>query len=286
MTMPEDLDSTIEELLPEQEAAAAGDDAGDIVGTFQVLASLGGYLGVYEELSSPSKEELVAALAAKGVKTAPADSVYDFVLVGEEATRGLIRSKDGSWIDQDVEAAPDGEVSGGYGVYTKLASFLGLYDRYGLDRPSAHQLREALINYGVRDGPDEGADYIAPVQGADGEEYLVGISTGQVTTAFPIDDAGHHVGSEEYTRDLFPKLVDRLEEEAEFTGSESFAPELPEEVGNLLEDEAVAEAYQVMMHRLAEQAAGENVPAAIRERRLAEARFITEVLTGERSWDS
>lgn len=285
MTAPEDLDSTIDELLPEKEESAPEGD-GELRGRFQTLSSLGGYLGVYEELSTPSKDELVAKLAELGVKTAPEDSVYDFVKVGEETTRGYIRSKDGSWIDQDVAAAPTGELSGGYAVYSKLASFLGIYDRYGLDRPSEHQLREALINYGVEDGPEHGPEYLAPLYGSDGDEFVVGISTGEVTTAYPIDEGGYQAGSVEYTRDLLPKLVSRLEDESDSEASASFAEPLPDDVDNLLEDEAVADAYQVMMHRIAEQAAGENVPEIIRERRLAEARFITEVLTGTRTWDS
>lgn len=80
--------------------------------------------------------------------------------------------------------------------------------------------------------------------------------------------------------------MSRLEEESDFEGPHSFAEPLPDQVENLLENDTVAEAYQVMMHRLAEQAAGKNVPHSIRERRLAEARFITEVLTGERTWES
>lgn len=54
---------------------------------------------------------------------------------------------------------------------------------------------------------------------------------------------------------------------------------------DFLENELVAENYQLIMHRLAEQAAGDDVSDTVRAQKLAEARFITEMLTGERTWE-
>lgn len=187
----EGFDSRIEDILRDIKRDTDKKGESEVIGTFQELSSLGGYLGLYEQLSTPSKDELIEALESLGVRTADEESVYDFVLIREGSARGFIRSKDGSWIDQDVTEVPDGYVSGGYSEYSKLASFLGIYDRYGLEQPTAHQLRQALGNYGVQDGPSDGPDYLTPLYGTDGEEYMVGVNTGDVTTAFPIDDAGY-----------------------------------------------------------------------------------------------
>jgi hypothetical protein len=39
------------------------------------------------------------------------------------------------------------------------------------------------------------------------------------------------------------------------------------------------------MHRLAEQAARDGASSEVRARKLAEARFVTEVLSGKRTWE-
>lgn len=275
------IDSALKELLPDSDD---GSDDAQLTGKFQTLSSMGGYLGVYESLTNPNKEELINALTDLGVKNAAENSAYTFLQVDGETTKGFIRSKDGTWREQDVSEYPTHDLEGDYHTYSKLASFLGLYDRYGLDKPNATKLRQVLVNFGVREGPDGPDMYLAPVEDSDGEEHLIGISLGEVTTAFPVDGDGHRIGDDEYTRDLLPKLVKRL---ANGGGNdvESFVPELPEEVSNLLENDVVAENYQLIMHRLAEQAAGDDVSAPTRQRKLAEARFITEVLTGEKTWD-
>jgi hypothetical protein len=108
-----------------------------------------------------------------------------------------------------------------------------------------------------------------------------------VTVAYPVDSAGNRIGDNEYTREPLPKLLSKLKA-GDVGGTvlvEPFTPPVPERVENLLDNEQVAENYQLMMHRLAEQAAGESVFDAARKQRLAEARFITEVLSGERTWE-
>lgn len=286
MSLPEDIDSKLNELLPDAE----DDETGDMKlrGTFQLLSSLGGHLGLYEDLTNPSKQELVTALYEQGVRNANEESVYDFLRVDDDSTTGYLRSKNGTWIEHDIDDMPDWELFGEYGDLAKTASFLGLYERYGLEAPSANKLRHGLLIYGVRDGPEDGPRYLAPLEDEQGAEHLIGIGIGEVTTGYPVDSAGYRVGDNEYTRDLLPKLAARLAADTpEESGStpEPFAPKLPDEVSNLLDNEVVAENYQLIMHRLAEQATGPDVSAVARSRKLAEARFVTEVLTGERTWE-
>ena len=286
MSSFDDIDSELDELLPESDEAGTSSDT-KLEGKFQDLSSLGGLLGVYDDLTNPSKEDLIDALVERGVRSPAEDSVYDFLQVDGETTTGFIRSKSGDWMEQDVDEFPERDISGNYPDFTKLASFLGIYEKYGLDRPSANELRQALINYGVRDAPGGSNQYLAPLETDSGIEHLVGIEIGEVTVAYRVDSEGYRVGDEEYTRDLLPKLAARLEDEST-ADSESiygFAPPLPDDVDNLLENEQVAENYQLIMHRLSEQAAGENVSQEVRKKKLAEARFITEVLTGERTWE-
>lgn len=289
MRAPDEMSSIVEEVLSEPAHDDKPTDADEprLAGTFQVLSSLGGYLGLYRELSNPTKSELIEALYERGVRTAAGEWVYDFVQIEGETTQGLIRSKDGEWLEHEVEKRQQNRVSGTYGDLTKLASFLSLYDRYGLDRPSADKLRHALAVFGVENSQTAPDQYVVSLETGEGEEYLIGIDVGEVTTAFPVDSRGNRIGEEEYTKELLPRLRDRIER-GDLSGMadvEQFAPPLPDEVENLLDDETVAENYQLMMHRLAEQAAGDNVPTAIRKKRLAEARFITEVLSGQRTWE-
>lgn len=286
MSSFDDIDSELDELLPESDDGEIASNR-ELDGKFQDLSSLGGLLGVYEELTNPSKADLIEALHERGVRNPAEDSVYDFLQVDGETTKGFIRSKSGDWMEQDVDEFPEHDISGNYSEFTKLASFLGIYDKYGLDRPSANELRQALVNYGVQDGPEGSNQYLAPLEADDGTEHLVGIETGEVTVAYRVDSEGYRVGEEEYTRDLLPKLADRLGETSDTASGdiEEFAPPLPDEVDNLLENEQVAENYQLIMHRLAEQAAGDDVSEAVKARKIAEARFITEVLTGERTWE-
>lgn len=286
MTDPNNkINSEIEELLPQTQSTEGDHESRELSGKFQELSSLGGHLGLYQELTNPSKEELLSALQNIGVRSASEEGVYDFLQVKEDVTIGFIRSKSGDWIEQDVSEYPDRDLRGGYTEYTRLASFFELYDRYGLDRPSANQLREAVVNFGVRDHPDEDDTYIATIEDSNGEEHRVGVEVGEVTVAYPIDTQGHRIGDDEYTRELLPKLIERLGEESESQDDvEDIVPPLPDQVENLLENESVAENYQLIMHRLAEQASG-DVSEKTRRQKLAEARFITEVLSGERTWE-
>lgn len=287
MSSFDDIDSELDDLLPQDDNT--GNEANDaLTGKFQMLSSLGGYLGAYQDLNNPGKEDLLDALAGLGIRNAAEDSVYDFLQVNEETTKGFIRSKSGDWIEQEVAEYPDQTLSGDYSTYTKLASFLGLYERYGLDGPNGTKLRNALTNFGVRNGPDEPNRYLAPLEGEDGTERLIGIETGEVTIGYPVDEDGQRVGNDEYTRDLLPSLRERLEngnDTDENVEAEEFVLSLPDDVDNLLKDEHVAENYQLIMHRLAAAAAGEDVADSVRSKKLAEARFITEVLSGERTWE-
>jgi len=282
----EEINSELDELLPASDDADTAPES-ELEGKFQDLSSLGGYLGAYEDLTNPSKAELVEALAERGVRNATEDLVYDFLQVGGETTKGFIRSKNGDWMEQDVDEYPDHDISGNYHVLTKLASFLSLYEMYGLDRPGANKLRQALVNYGVQDAPSGENRYLAPFESDKGTEHLIGIESGDVTVAYRVNSEGYRVGDDEYTRDLLPKLAERLDNDSDTsTGDvEDFAPPLPDEVENLLENEQVAENYQLIMQRLAENAAGNGVSDTVRAKKLAEARFITEVLTGERTWE-
>lgn len=288
MSSFDEFDSTIEEVLHESQDPRVGSETDTkLEGKFQALSSLASHLGLYSTLTNPGKEDLISALYECGVRNAPEESVFDFLQVDAEATKGFIRSKNGEWIEQYVAEIPDRQLTGGYGEYAKLASFFRLYEKYGLDRPSADKLRNALVNFGVRDGPGGPNSYLAPVEDDDGIEHLVGVTTGKVTTAYPVDANGQRIGDSEYTSDLLPNLVERLEGDSQADDSEKakpFAPPLPDNVENLLENEVVAENYQLIMHRLAEQAAGDDVSDVTRAKKLAEARFVTEVLTGERTW--
>ncbi|GAA1345425.1 hypothetical protein GCM10009647_090030 [Streptomyces sanglieri] len=285
MSSFDDIDSEIQELLPASDDSDTGSES-ELEGKYQDLSSLGGYLGVYEDLTNPSKADLVEALTKRGVRSAPEDSIYDFLQVNDETTEGFIRSKSGDWIQQAVDKSSNHYISGSYSEFTKLASFLKLYERYGLDRPSENKLRQALINYNVQDAPDGENRYLAPLEIDKGSTHTIGIETGEVTVAYRVNSEGYRIGDEEYTRDLLPKLAKRLEDNGDDNtgGVDDFGPPLPDEVENLLENEQVAENYQLIMHRLAEQAAGDEVPDSVRAKKLAEARFITEVLTGERTW--
>lgn len=288
MSSFDEIDSTIDELLPETETSDKNtSDGSNLGGKFQALSSLAGHLGLYAELTNPSKEELISALYDRGIRNAAEDSVFDFLQVDDDSTKGFIRSKSGDWIEQAIDEFPTGNLAGDYREFTKVASFLGLYERYGLDGPSANKLREALVNFGVEAIPDKPNTYLASIEDGSGTTHLIGIQTGEVTTGYPVDSNGNRIGDDEYTRELLPKLVDRLENsKGDIQESpEQFAPPLPDEIDNLLENEHVAENYQLIMHRLAEQAAGENIPDAIRSKKLAEARFITEVLSGDRTWE-
>jgi hypothetical protein len=284
----DDIDSTLDELIPQdQETETSTGDKPKLEGTFQILSSLGGYLELYEELTHPGKDKLVDALYERGIRNVSESSVYDFISVGSDQAVGYIRAKDGTWSEHTVTEDPEGQVTGTFQEVSKLASFLDLYERYGFDRPGAKKLREALIHYGVDEVSGESNTYVAPLEGIDGEEYRIGIETGEPTTAYRIDEFGNRIGSEAYTEELLPKLAEDLTEDSESTTSEEvepFAPPLPEDVENLLEIEEVAENYQVIMHRLAEQASN-DVSSETRSQKLAEARFITEVLTGQRTWE-
>lgn len=285
MSSFDDIDSVLDELLP-QGSTSETDGSSKLEGKFQALSSLGGYLGVYKTLTNPGKDELLSALYDLGVRNAADESVFDFLQVDGDTTKGYIRSKNGEWIEQDIDEYPDGNLAGNYGELAKLASFLGLYETYGLDGPSGEKLRQALVNYGVENVPEAPNKYLAPLQDDDGTEHLIGIETGAVTTAYPVDADGNRIGDDEYTRDLLPKLSKRLASTSSNDGDiDQFVSQLPDDVENLLENEQVAENYQLMMHRLAAQAAGDGVTDSIRSKKLAEARFITEVLSGERTWE-
>lgn len=285
MSSPDDIDSALDELLP-QDSAAETDGSSKLEGKFQVVSSLAGYLGVYKNLTNPGKDELLSALYDLGIRNAADESVFDFLQVDGETTKGYIRSKNGEWIEQNIDEFPDGGLAGDYGGLAKLASFLGLYEMYGLDGPSGEKLRQALVNYGVENVPEAPNKYLAPLQDTDGREHLIGIEIGAVTTAYPVDADGNRTGDDEYTRDLLPKLSKRLASTSNYDGDiDEFVSQLPDDVENLLENEQVAENYQLMMHRLAAQAADDGVTDSIRSKKLAEARFITEVLSGERTWE-
>jgi hypothetical protein len=58
MSSPDDVDSILDDLLPKSERA----ESIDFEGKFQVVSSLGGHLGVYEELTNPNKAKLLKAL--------------------------------------------------------------------------------------------------------------------------------------------------------------------------------------------------------------------------------
>lgn len=285
MSSPNDIDPALDELLPQDSAAETGEQS-KLEGKFQIVSSLAGYLGLYKNLTNPGKEELLSALYDLGIRNAAGESVFDFLQVDGETTKGYIRSKNGEWIEQNIDEFPDGDLAGDYGVLAKLASFLGLYEMYGLDGPSGEKLRQALVNYGVVDVPETSNKYLAPLEDTDGEEHLIGIETGAVTTAYPVDADGNRIGDDEYTRDLLPNLSKRLASSTHHDGDmDEFVSQLPDDLENLLENEQVAENYQLIMHRLAAQAAAEGVTESIRSKKLAEARFITEVLSGERTWE-
>lgn len=283
VSSPDDVDSILDDLLPKSERS----DSVALEGKFQMLSSLGSYLGVYQELKNPNKAELVEALYEQGVRDASENWVYDFLRIEGEDTTGLIRSKDGEWLEQEFTEFPEGKFTKTYGELTKLAGFFDLYDQYGLSKPSSDELRHAFACFGIEEDPDEPNTYLATLTGEDGTEYPIGVHLDEVTVAYPVDSAGNRIGDNEYTRELLPKLLSKFEA-GDIGGTESvepFAPPLPEQVEDLLDNEQVAENYQLMMHRLAEQAAGESVSDAARERKLSEARFITEVLSGERTWE-
>lgn len=285
MSSFDEIDSTLDELLPQDSKSDEGCGS-KLEGKFQALSSLGGYLGVYSDLTNPGKSDLISALYKLGVRNAANESVFDFLQVNGNTTNGLIRSKSGDWLEQEIDEFPDGNLAGNYGELAKLASFLGLYEMYGLDRPSAQKLRQALVNYGVQDVPDVPNKYLAPLKADDDTENLIGIETGDVTTAYPVDTDGHRIGDDEYTRDLLPKLSKRLADATENEGDiNEFVSQLPDDVENLLGNEQVAKNYQLIMHRLAEQAAGEGMSESVRSKKLAEARFITEVLSGAQTWE-
>jgi hypothetical protein len=284
----DDIDSELEEILPESETAH-GTTSGttELEGKFQMLASLAGYLGVYNDLTNPGKDDLLAALTELGVQNSGDDLVYDFLQIHDDVRKGFIRSKRGEWIERDLRDVPTTDLSADFSEYARLASFLRLYERYGLDNPSGNKLRHALIVFGVEHAPEGLQTYLAPIEDGDGTVHVVGIETGDVTTAYPVDANGYRIGDDAYTRDLLPRLLDRLASGSEDGQAEveEFVPPLPQDIDNLLDNEVVAENYQTMMHRLADQAAGENVSDTIRSKKLAQARFITEVLSGERTWE-
>ncbi|MBV0926222.1 hypothetical protein KTS45_18605 [Halomicroarcula limicola] len=285
MTSFDDINQELNDLLPQSQTR---EKEPDLEGQFQALSSLGGHLGVYRDLTNPSKDELLSALYDLNVRNADSESVFDFLQVDGETTKGFIRSKTGEWIEQEIAEDPTADISGTYGELAKVASFLGLYEKYGLDGPSKEKLQHALVNYGVEAVADEPNKYIAPLQGEDGTDHLIGIETGNVTTGYPIDSNGQRIGDDEYTRDLLPKLAKRLGDGSHETSGgdiKQFVANLPDNVENLLDNERVAQNYQYMMHRLAEQAAGDDISDAIRTKKLEEARFITEVLSGERTWE-
>ena len=285
MSSPNDIDSALDELLPQDSTAEAGEQS-KLEGKFQIVSSLAGYLGVYKKLTNPGKEELLSALYDLGIRNAAGESVFDFLQVDSETTKGYIRSKNGEWIEQNIDEFPDRDLAGDYGVLAKLASFLGLYEMYGLDGPSGEKLRQALVNYGVSNVPEAPNKYLAPLEDTDGTEHLIGIETGAVTTAYPVDADGNRIGDDEYTRDLLPNLSKRLASSTHHdVDVDQFISQLPDDIENLLENEQVAENYQLIMHRLAAQAAAEGATESIRSKKLAEARFITEVLSGERTWE-
>lgn len=290
MSSLDDVDAILGELLSGSDNKEVKKDDTEepiLEGTFQSLSSLGGYLGVYQDLANPTKAELIEALYAREVRNAADEWVYDFVQVDEDLTRGFIRSKSGDWIEHQISDTSTTTVSGKYGDLTKLASFFGLYDKYGLDRPSADKLKHALATFGVEDSQTAPNQYTVSLESDDGEEYLIGVQLDDITTAYPVDSNGNRIGNEEYTKELLPRLRERLEsgQLSDLKDAEQFAPPLPDEVKNLLENETVSQNYQLIMHRLAEQAAGDDVPKVIRKKKLAEARFITEVLSGQRTWE-
>ena len=289
MNSPNKIDSALDNLLPESSTEQGQNSPeNDLGGKFQELSSLGGYLGVYETLTNPSKEDLISALSELGVRNSAEDSVYDFLLFSDETTKGFIRSKNGDWSEQKISDFSSRSLQGGYPEYTKLASFLGLYDKYGLDRPTANKLKQALTNYGVQDTPKKSEVYLAPLEGESGTVHTIGISIGEVTTAYPVDSDGERIGDDEYTHDLLPKLSKRLESGSQTDDNadiEQFVASLPNDTENLLENSKVAENYQLIMHRIADQAARDGVSNSTRQKKLAEARFITEVLSGERTWE-
>lgn len=288
MDSHEDINSAIDELLPEGEGTGEEADGQALTGKFQTLSSLGGHLGVYQSLSTPSKDELVAALSDMNVQNATEDSVYDFLQVTEETTKGFIRSSDGTWLEQDVSEHPDRELQGTYWDFVRLASFLGVRDLYGLNTPDTRELHEALVNFGVEADPNDPDRYLAPFEDEAGDEHRISIAPGEVTTAYPVTSSGTRIGDNEYSKELLPNLAQKLAEEPAADADEeleSFAPPLPDEVENLLSDETVSENYQLIMHRLAEQAARDGASSEVRARKLAEARFVTEVLSGKRTWE-
>lgn len=286
MSSKDDIDSALKEILPTDRESSQGAAEAQVDGKFQTLSSLAAHLGLYADLKNPSKTELVQALSERNVQNAAEEAVYDFLLINNKQSKGFIRSKDGSWIEQDIDEHPDTDLKGGYATFSRLASFFNLYERYGLTQPSENALKQALINYGVENHPQNKDSYLAQLETPEGTVREIGVIPGEVTTAHPLDEERNRIGDVEYTRELLPRLAERLdnEEVASDDLNGQFIPPLPEEIHNLLADEHVAKNYQLIIHRIAEQAAGDGVSTATRKKKLAEARFVTEVLTGERTW--
>jgi hypothetical protein len=69
--------------------------------------------------------------------------VYDFLRVEDEKPRGLIRSKDGDWLEQGFTEFPTAEFQKTYSDLTNLTGFFDLYGRYVLKKPSGDVLRHA-----------------------------------------------------------------------------------------------------------------------------------------------
>lgn len=214
-----------------------------------------------------------------------------------EARRADESDQEAAEATEEPEPETEDEVieslEGTYQDLTSLASHTGAFDHYNLETPTKAETVEALEKYGVR-MPPVGADYDYELHRGGATVHLTRQEdgswkeNGQATTSVAesaAQEADEDEAEDEYDIELD---TDELAEQArEATQDQEVALNIPDhdDLTNLLGNEDVAQNYRAMMLKLAGQATGEGVSESTRRRKLAMARFITEGLSGDRTWE-
>lgn len=224
---------------------------------------------------SDEETDQLKDLAREARRTDPSDEK------AAEATQETPESETTQDTSESTEA-DDEPIDGSYQDMTSLASHIGAWSHYNLDSPNIHEVADALENYGVR-MPEVDADHdyelhrggtVTKLTRQDDGEWT---ENGAATTTTPEE-------YEEAKDSLAEKVAKEAQEATDKTEAQVNIPSEADLV-DLLGNENVAQNYRAMILKLAGQATGEGVSEETRTRKLEMARFITEGLSGDRTWE-